>query len=53
MTPLPKKKHSRSRSGKRRGNKVLTLPNLISCSSCKKLRFSHRACPHCGHYKES
>ncbi|MCK4588706.1 50S ribosomal protein L32 [Candidatus Woesebacteria bacterium] len=48
---VPKKKHTRSRSGKRRGPKKLKLPNLSPCPSCKKLRESHKACPHCGFYR--
>ncbi|PIU28609.1 50S ribosomal protein L32 [Candidatus Woesebacteria bacterium CG07_land_8_20_14_0_80_44_9] len=53
MTPLPKKKHTRSRSGKRRNaaTNKLKLANLTRCSNCKKLRMSHVACPSCGHYK--
>ncbi|MCH7730456.1 50S ribosomal protein L32 [Patescibacteria group bacterium] len=51
MPPVPKKKHTRSRSDKRRKAKGLSLPNLSRCSNCKKLRLPHRACPHCGFYK--
>ncbi|OGM11446.1 50S ribosomal protein L32 [Candidatus Woesebacteria bacterium RBG_16_34_12] len=51
MTPLPKKKHTKSRSGKRSGAKKGRLPTLTRCPSCKKLKPSHRACPHCGAYK--
>jgi large subunit ribosomal protein L32 len=52
MAPVPKKKHTRSRSNKRRGAKKLTLPNLSKCPSCSKLKEPHVACPHCGYYKE-
>jgi len=51
MPPVPKKKHTRSRSGIRRGPKGLKLPILSPCPSCKKLRVPHVACPHCGFYK--
>ena len=53
MGAVPKKKHTRSRSNKRRfawANK-LKIPNLVNCPSCKKLKESHKACPHCGFYK--
>ncbi|MFI5241174.1 MAG: 50S ribosomal protein L32 [Microgenomates group bacterium] len=51
MAPLPKRKHTRARSGKRRGGQPkLSLPNLSKCVSCGKLREPHRACPYCGHY---
>ncbi|HBL51613.1 MAG TPA: 50S ribosomal protein L32 [Candidatus Blackburnbacteria bacterium] len=52
MTPLPKKKHTRARTGKRRGDHKVALPNLSVCPSCKKLKLQHMVCPHCGyHYK--
>ncbi|MEK7550496.1 MAG: 50S ribosomal protein L32 [Patescibacteria group bacterium] len=52
MTPLPKKKHTKSRTGKRRGGQAkMSLPNLSKCSNCGHLRQSHMACPECGHYK--
>ncbi|MBI4157724.1 50S ribosomal protein L32 [Candidatus Woesebacteria bacterium] len=51
MTPLPKKKHSRARSGKRFATKKLSLGTLSKCASCGKLKQPHRACPHCGFYR--
>jgi len=51
MTPLPKKKMSRSRSLKRKGSAKTRLPNLFPCSQCKKLILPHIACPYCGSYK--
>ena len=45
--PVPKKKHSKSRSGRRRGKIKFTLPTLTKCSNCKKRKFPHRICPHC------
>ncbi|MBI4029234.1 MAG: 50S ribosomal protein L32 [Candidatus Blackburnbacteria bacterium] len=54
MTPLPKKKHTRSRTGKRRGHIKLSLPNLSTCPKCKKMKLPHVVCPHCGyHHKTS
>ncbi|MBI2007498.1 MAG: 50S ribosomal protein L32 [Candidatus Blackburnbacteria bacterium] len=51
MAPVPKKKHTRGRTGRRRLHVKLALPNLSPCPSCKKSRLSHRTCPHCGYYK--
>ncbi|MBI2268457.1 MAG: 50S ribosomal protein L32 [Candidatus Blackburnbacteria bacterium] len=50
MAPLPKRRHTKSRTGKRRANKKLLLPNLSACPSCKKLKRPHMICPHCGYY---
>ena len=50
--PQPKKKHSNSRQGKRRGsNYRLAAKKLARCSSCGAAALSHRACPTCGTYK--
>ncbi len=54
MTPLPKKKFTRSRSNKRRSvTSRLKLSALTKCPSCGKLRVSHKACPFCGFYKKT
>jgi large subunit ribosomal protein L32 len=47
----PKRKQSHSRTRKRRTHHKLSLPNLVSCSECKKLRLAHMVCPFCGYYK--
>ncbi|OGM15394.1 50S ribosomal protein L32 [Candidatus Woesebacteria bacterium RBG_19FT_COMBO_42_9] len=51
MAPVPKKKSTKGRSGRRQGKKVFRLPNLTPCPNCKKLKEPHRACPYCGFYK--
>lgn len=51
MTPLPKRKHSTRRQGKRRAAISLSLPNLSSCPNCGELKPSHLVCPKCGYYK--
>ncbi|MBU0569193.1 50S ribosomal protein L32 [Patescibacteria group bacterium] len=54
MAPVPKKRMSRARSDRRRNSPARrgpSIPNLTPCASCKKLRESHIACPHCGFYK--
>ncbi|MBI4153445.1 50S ribosomal protein L32 [Candidatus Woesebacteria bacterium] len=54
MAPLPKKKHTRARSNKRRFVAMkASLGALVKCVNCGKLRQPHRACPHCGHYGEA
>ncbi|MEK7521391.1 MAG: 50S ribosomal protein L32 [Patescibacteria group bacterium] len=50
MAPLPKKKHTRSRSGKRRAQKGLKLANYVTCPQCKKFKLPHVVCPHCGYH---
>jgi large subunit ribosomal protein L32 len=50
MAPLPKKKHTRSRSGKRRVGIKALVPNLSPCPKCKKPIKPHMECPHCGYY---
>jgi large subunit ribosomal protein L32 len=51
MTPLPKRKHSSQRQGKRRKAILLTLPNLSPCLNCGELKPTHLVCPKCGFYK--
>ncbi|MEJ2347587.1 MAG: 50S ribosomal protein L32 [Patescibacteria group bacterium] len=50
MTPVPKKKHTRSRSNIRRGAKKAAMPKLSVCPSCKGLKEPHKACPTCGYH---
>ncbi len=50
MTPLPKKKHAKSRTKTRKSTWKLSLPKLVTCSNCQSLRLPHRACPNCGFY---
>jgi len=47
---VPKRKHSNSRSGKRRSHNRLTAKQLQSCSKCGTPTPSHVACPTCGNY---
>ncbi|MBS3818318.1 50S ribosomal protein L32 [bacterium] len=47
----PKRKHSRSRKGKRRSHHALQLPSLSLCSNCGNPKSPHQACPECGYYK--
>lgn len=52
MTPLPKKKHARSRTRTRKAAIALKIPQLIHCLKCGTLRYPHSKCPNCGFYKE-
>lgn len=46
----PKRKHSHSRTRKRRLHDALRIPQLIKCSHCQHLKLPHRICPFCGYY---
>lgn len=48
MTPLPKRKHSTQRTGKREKAKQKSLSKLIKCKNCGKKKLSHRVCKYCG-----
>ncbi|MEE8044586.1 MAG: 50S ribosomal protein L32 [Thermodesulfobacteriota bacterium] len=48
---LPKRKHSRSRSRKRRTHYKLIKPGISICQNCGEHKSPHRACPSCGFYK--
>lgn len=47
---VPKRKHSNSRSGKRRSHDSLRAKQLQACAKCGTPTLSHVACPNCGHY---
>ena len=47
MAPLPKRKHSTQRKGKRMATRVEKLPKLIKCPSCGKPKLPHRVCKYC------
>jgi len=49
--PLPKRRHSSSRQGKRRGEQKIRIPSVSTCSNCKAPKLPHRICPVCGYYK--
>jgi large subunit ribosomal protein L32 len=49
--PNPKRKHSKSRTGKRRAHDHLTPPELGMCPNCGEPRPPHRVCPKCGFYR--
>ncbi|MEE8348278.1 MAG: 50S ribosomal protein L32 [Acidobacteriota bacterium] len=49
--PNPKRRHSKSRTRKRRSHDFLTAPSLSICSNCGSSVLPHRVCANCGHYK--
>lgn len=51
MPPLPKRRISRARQGKRR--QAIRLKNTAyeSCPQCGALKRPHTVCPNCGYYK--
>ncbi|MBI2641577.1 50S ribosomal protein L32 [Candidatus Roizmanbacteria bacterium] len=48
MAPLPKRKHSTQRKGKRKKSRLMSLPKLVKCQNCGKLKIPHRICKFCG-----
>jgi large subunit ribosomal protein L32 len=48
--PLPKRRHSKQRSRKRRTHWKLTAPALVDCPHCHEPKLPHRVCPSCGWY---
>lgn len=53
MTPLPKRRLSSARQGKRRAEITLNKTALVKCSNCGNLKLPHVVCPNCGTYKGS
>ncbi|MBT6721631.1 MAG: 50S ribosomal protein L32 [Pirellulaceae bacterium] len=49
---VPKRKHSNSRSNKRRSHDFLTSRQLSPCKACGHPIPSHTVCPQCGIYLE-
>ena len=49
--PNPKRRHSKSRTGKRRAHDALRVPQTSVCQNCQEPRMQHRVCPKCGYYK--
>ena len=49
MSPLPKRKHSTARKGKRTVARQAetTLSALITCENCGKKKLPHRICKYC------
>ncbi len=49
MPPVPKRRHSSGRKGKRRSAlKIKNMPATTRCPYCGALKPSHQTCPVCG-----
>ncbi len=48
--PNPKRRHSKSRSRKRRTHDALSRVNLSTCPNCSNKKLPHRVCSRCGFY---
>lgn len=48
----PKRKHSKSRTRKKRALQVLHLPSFVSCPRCGQPMLPHKVCGNCEHYKD-
>lgn len=50
---VPKRRHSKSRTRKRRSKYYNSLkePQLKECENCGTPKVMHRACPSCGYYR--
>jgi large subunit ribosomal protein L32 len=48
---LPKRRHSHSRTHKRRSHDALSAPGMSTCAECSAPKQPHRLCPSCGKYK--
>jgi len=48
---VPKGKHSKARSRKRRTNWNCATPQVGVCAQCSQPKLPYRACRNCGYYK--
>ncbi|HJN15416.1 MAG TPA: 50S ribosomal protein L32 [Armatimonadota bacterium] len=48
---LPKRRHSRGRTRRKRAHLNLTAPNVAKCSNCEEPLMPHNACRKCGFYQ--
>ncbi len=46
----PKGKVSKARRDSRRANWKLSMPGIVKCPRCGKMKLSHRVCKFCGYY---
>lgn len=48
---VPKKRHSKSKVGRRKMHIFLKEPKLVKCPKCGKEIKAHTVCSFCGHYR--
>ena len=49
--PNPKRRHSKTRTAKRRTHDALKAAGLSECPHCHEPKLQHRICPNCGYYQ--
>ncbi|MFQ5451999.1 MAG: 50S ribosomal protein L32 [Candidatus Paceibacterota bacterium] len=47
MAPLPKRKHSKQRKGKRLATRKKTFLQTVKCKNCGQKTLPHMLCMHC------
>ena len=50
--PNPKRRHSKTRTAKRRTHNALQAATTGLCPQCHEPKAPHRVCQHCGHYRQ-
>jgi len=50
---LPKRRHSRSRTRKRRSHHAIGAPALSICQDCGEPKEPHKLCGNCGKYNKA
>ncbi len=48
---VPRKRHTHSRTRKRRSHDALSAPSFITCPQCREPMTLHHVCPSCGYYR--
>lgn len=51
MGPLPKRKLSKGRRGRRRQHDQLQPLNLVVCEHCGEMKLPHVVCQNCGYHQ--
>lgn len=51
MGPLPKRKLSKGKRGRRRQHDTLQPIVAVACDNCGEMKRPHAVCPHCGYYR--
>ena len=49
--PNPKRRHSKTRTAKRRTHDALPQVGRSLCPQCQEAKLPHVVCPNCGYYK--
>jgi large subunit ribosomal protein L32 len=49
--PNPKRRHSKTRTAKRRTHDALKAAGLSECPHCHEPKAPHRVCQNCGYYR--